>query len=231
MKTLALSYSISGNVVTLTGVNVPLSQILLIADATTGSVLYSIGGPAPTAYTQATNSTITLATAPGASDKLTIYYDNGTNPQNAPSTVTLGGGSAAIGTVGVTSLPALPTGGNTIGSVSLVGGNATAVKVDGSAVTQPVSISASSASSTSTFTATASGTILAANSNRKGVVLSSPSTNTGICYVTIGTTTTSSTAFSFVVNPGDIISLKGINNALTGIWSASSNALYVTELT
>jgi hypothetical protein len=62
------------------------------------------------------------------------------------------------------------------------------------------------------------------------VVLSSPSANTGYCYVTIGTTTTSSPAFSFVLNPGDIISLTGINNALTGIWSASSNTLYVTEL-
>jgi hypothetical protein len=125
MKTLAPTYSISGSTVTLTGVNVPLSQILLIADATTGSVLYSIGGPAPTDYTQATNSQITLATAPGSSDKLTIYYDNGTNPTNAPSTVTLGGGSAAIGTVGVSSLPALPAGSNSIGSVVNNGGTVT----------------------------------------------------------------------------------------------------------
>ena len=125
MKTLAPTYSIVGSTVTLTGVNVPLSQILLIADATTGSVLYSIGGPAPTAYTQATNSQITLATAPGGSDKLTIYYDNGTNPTNAPSTVTLGGGSAAIGTVGVSSLPALPAGSNSIGSVVNNGGTVT----------------------------------------------------------------------------------------------------------
>jgi len=40
----------------------------------------------------------------------------------------------------VSNLPALPTGTNTIGSVNVLGGNATAVKVDGSAVTQPVSI-------------------------------------------------------------------------------------------
>jgi hypothetical protein len=39
----------------------------------------------------------------------------------------------------VSNLPALPTGTNTIGSVNVLGGNATAVKVDGSAVTQPVS--------------------------------------------------------------------------------------------
>jgi hypothetical protein len=40
----------------------------------------------------------------------------------------------------ISNLPALPTGANTIGSVNVLGGNATAVKVDGSAVTQPVSI-------------------------------------------------------------------------------------------
>lgn len=40
----------------------------------------------------------------------------------------------------ISNLPALSTGTNTIGSVNVLGGNAAAVKVDGSAVTQPVSI-------------------------------------------------------------------------------------------
>ena len=60
----------------MTGVNVPLSQILLVSNATTGSVLYSMAGPAAASYTQATDSVITLASAPGATDKLTIYYDD-----------------------------------------------------------------------------------------------------------------------------------------------------------
>jgi hypothetical protein len=68
--------SFAGAVVTLTGVNVPLNQILLVANATTGVIHYSVSGPAPTSYTQATNSQITLATAPTAGDKLTIYYDD-----------------------------------------------------------------------------------------------------------------------------------------------------------
>ena len=51
-------------------------------------------------------------------------------------------GANAIGSVVVTTLPALPTGANTIGSVNVLGGNATAVKVDGSAVTQPISAAA-----------------------------------------------------------------------------------------
>lgn len=96
--------------------------------------------------------------------------------------------------------------------------------------TQPVSLAPSTGSTLTTFTSTTSAQILAANSNRRGVVLSSPSTNTGICYVVIGTGTASATAFSFTVNPGDIINLAGINNALTGIWSAGSQTLYVTEL-
>jgi hypothetical protein len=89
MKQLAANYSISGSTVTLAGVNVPLSQILLVSNATTGSVLYSVAGPAPSSYTQATNSTITLASAPGASDNLTIYYDDGVAPTNAPSSVSV----------------------------------------------------------------------------------------------------------------------------------------------
>jgi hypothetical protein len=67
----------AGAVVTLAGVNVQLSQILLVANATTGFIHYSVSGPAPTAYTQAASSQITLATAPTAGDKLTIYFDDG----------------------------------------------------------------------------------------------------------------------------------------------------------
>jgi len=77
MKQLAANYSISGSTVTLTGVNVPLNQILLISNATTGAVLYSMARPSPTSYTQAANSVITLASAPAGTDRLTIYYDDG----------------------------------------------------------------------------------------------------------------------------------------------------------
>lgn len=464
MKQLVASsnISINGNTVTLIGVSVPLSQILLISDATTGSVLYSIGGPAPISYTQGTNSSITLNTTPGSSDALTIYYDDGIAPVNAPTSVSVlnfpatqavsgmvtvsnpqttvsvsnfpstqavsvsalplpsGAATSANQTTAITSLASIdgktptlnadggspvhvnnfpatqtvsgtvgisgtvpvsgtfwpatqpvsalslplpsgaaqdgtdgtgitaPTGGSGIrgwlsgiyqklsaalavsqsgtwttgrtwnlasstdtvtaaisgtvpvsgtfwqttqpvnGTVTLAGGSATIGKVGidpanngvaisgtipvsgsvgvsslpanlgttslapayasitnfpssqavsgtvtlgaGSAAIGSVSISASSSSSPSTFTSTSSNSILASNSSRKGIVLSSPSANTGICYVTIGTTTTSSTAFSFLLNPGDIISLTGINNALTGIWSTSGNTLYVTEL-
>jgi hypothetical protein len=82
----------------------------------------------------------------------------------------------------------------------------------------------------STFTSVTSAQILAANSSRSGVLLSSPSSNTGACYVSIGSGTTSSTSFSFIVNPGDTVNVTGINTALTGLWSATGNTLYVTEI-
>ena len=77
MKQLVKTYSLNGAALTLTGVDVPLNQILLVANATTGVIHYSVSGPAPTNYTQGANSVITLATAPSAGDKLTIYYDDG----------------------------------------------------------------------------------------------------------------------------------------------------------
>jgi hypothetical protein len=111
MKKLLTNYSVSGNVLTLVGLDLPLNQILMVSNATTGNVLYSVGGPAPTNYVKndagSGNSKITLATAPGSTDKLTIFYDDGVAPINPPTTVTLGGGSSEIGTVGVSSLPAI----------------------------------------------------------------------------------------------------------------------------
>jgi len=80
--------TLNGAAVTLTGVNVPLSQILIVANATTGVLHYSISGPAPSSYTQATDSIITLATAPSAGDKLTIYYDDALPNSAASASVT-----------------------------------------------------------------------------------------------------------------------------------------------
>jgi predicted anti-sigma-YlaC factor YlaD len=89
MKQLLSTYSISGNVVTLTGVNRPKEAILAISDATTGAVLYSAQTGGATAYTQATNSTITLSTTPGSTDRLQIFYDDGVAASPAPSSVSV----------------------------------------------------------------------------------------------------------------------------------------------
>ena len=108
MKQLFTNYSISGSTITLTGLNIPLSQLLCIEDNTSGKELYATGSVAPTSYTQATNSTITVSVAPSANtDKLTIYYDDGVANSAPSSTVT-----ANAGTNLNTSALALESGGN-----------------------------------------------------------------------------------------------------------------------
>jgi len=85
MKQICTNYTfnVANAQITLVGVNVPLSQVLLIADATTGQILYDFAnGTGPQSYSQGTNSVITLkstANLAGASntDNLTIYYDDG----------------------------------------------------------------------------------------------------------------------------------------------------------
>jgi hypothetical protein len=121
MKTLCNNYSINGNAITLSGANVPVSQILLIANQTRGSFLYQIGGTPPSTYVQGTDSIFTLA-ATGAlsgTDKLAIYYDNGINPVNAPAVVGISG------TAQTTFSPdsPLPQGTNTIGITNPATGN------------------------------------------------------------------------------------------------------------
>lgn len=109
MKQLASNYSISGAAVTLSGVNVPLSQILLVSNATTGNVLYSMAGPSAAGYTQAASSVITLANVPSASDKLTIFYDDGVASANAPASVAVSNFPASqvvSGSVSVSNFPA-----------------------------------------------------------------------------------------------------------------------------
>ena len=76
MKTLVTNYTISGNDVTLVGINCPLEAIVEISDATTGALFYSprTGGIAH--YTQGNNSVVTLKSTPGAHDNLQILWED-----------------------------------------------------------------------------------------------------------------------------------------------------------
>lgn len=168
MKQLVKTYSLSGAALTLTGVNVPLNQILLVSNSTTGVVHYSISGPAPTNYTQGSNSTITLATAPGANDKLTIYFDDG-----------------------------IPNG-------------------------------STSASVTTFSSINASATILAANNNRKTVVLAN-SVNGSTYYILFGTGIASATNYSISLDAGDTATISGALFAFQGFGIGAGN-LNVTEI-
>jgi hypothetical protein len=86
MKQLATSYTFNSTAktVTLNGVNVPESQILLITGK--GKLLYSFAdGIGSAGYTQGTNSVITLQNSKGLinSDSLTIFYDDGLTDQQS----------------------------------------------------------------------------------------------------------------------------------------------------
>jgi hypothetical protein len=84
------SISVTGAVITMTGVNVPLSNILAITDlgVTPSALIYLPQGGVGqvTSYTQAANSVLTLAAAPSGNN-LQIIYDDGVESANAPTSV------------------------------------------------------------------------------------------------------------------------------------------------
>jgi len=84
MKQLATTYtfSASAKTVTLNGVNVPQGHVLLIVNATRGSIIYNFANSnlGATAYNQGANTTLTLAASTAGmadTDSLTIFYDDG----------------------------------------------------------------------------------------------------------------------------------------------------------
>jgi hypothetical protein len=88
MKQLLSTYTFNSvaKTVTLNGINIPVSQVLLIAGK--GNVLYSLAdGVGAAGYTQGVNSVITLQSVYDlvSLDPLTIYYDDGIDVVN-PST-------------------------------------------------------------------------------------------------------------------------------------------------
>ena len=92
MKQLAQSYSYNSGtrVLTLTGVNVPQGNLVSIYNATVNKRVYSVDQgfiDAISAYTQASNSAVTLRDGSGFSnsDIFNIVYDDG-----ATSTITIG---------------------------------------------------------------------------------------------------------------------------------------------
>ncbi len=138
--------------------------------------------------------------------------------------------------------PALGTAGTASADVITVQGIATmtALKVDGSAVTQPVSIAATvttaeTTSSTSTVTSVASSatnvSLLASNASRKGAAFYNDSTQ--LCYLKLGTTA-STTSYTLQIAAGsyyEIPSGKIYTGAIDGIWAAANGSMRITELT
>lgn len=115
----------------------------------------------------------------------------------------------------------------------------TRLLVDGSGVTQPVSVAATlttneAAASTATLTnvtsSASSTSILASNSSRKGMLLYNDSTSS--LYLKFGTTA-STTSFTVLIPPAGYYEMPGpkiYSGAIDGIWSSANGAARVTEL-
>lgn len=141
------TFSTSAKTITLTDLTtVRLDRLQLIVDATTNKILYNFADATVATATVATN-VVTLSALQGGEangDKLQIYYDalttdgsftDSTQPVSATSLPLPTGAATAV------KQPALGTAGTASADVLSVQGVAsmTALKVDGSAVTQPVS--------------------------------------------------------------------------------------------
>jgi hypothetical protein len=83
-------------------------------------------------------------------------------------------------------------------------------------------------SAISSFTSTSSATLLAANNSRKSAIITNE--GAGTLYVLIGSGTASATNYSVSLASGDVVTLNGVTQALTGIFGSAGTAR-VTELT
>jgi len=108
---------------------------------------------------------------------------------------------------------------------------ANALKVDGSAVTQPVITKRSSAGvQTSVASSASSVTILAANSNRLGATVYNDSTQ--ILYLLLGTGPASTSVYTVQLGSQSYYEVPfNFTGQLTGIWASANGNARVTELT
>jgi hypothetical protein len=97
----------------------------------------------------------------------------------------------------------------------------------GTNVIGSVNLPTSATSSITSFTSTSSAQVLAANANRKGVVLYNQ--GAGTCFVLLGTGTTSASANSVGLGASDAVTITGWTGAIQGIF-LTAGTLSVTEL-
>jgi hypothetical protein len=86
----------------------------------------------------------------------------------------------------------------------------------------------SGSSSLTSFTSSTSAQVLPSNSNRKIATIFNSTPNT--LYLSLGTTETSSTNYSFALGEKELLNLSGITTAIQGIYVTSGTAK-ITELT
>jgi hypothetical protein len=89
---------------------------------------------------------------------------------------------------------------------------------------------ATAATLTNVTSSTTSKTIVAANANRRGLIVFNDSTS--IMYLSYGTQTTSATAFSVKIAAGAsyLLDVPLYNGAMTGVWVTATGTARVTDI-
>ena len=83
-----------------------------------------------------------------------------------------------------------------------------------------------SATTISTFTSATSADVLTASAGRKGAVFYS--SGSGSSFLTLGTSATSSSAYSLIVSQNDIVTITGYTGKVTGL-TTDSAVLHITS--
>lgn len=97
----------------------------------------------------------------------------------------------------------------------------------------PIKRAADAASITSVAASTTSVTVLAANANRRGLLLHNLSSS-DTCYIRLGggTATNALGGHSFDLSPSYVYEdANGFTGAITAVWSSTNGGLNVTEMT
>lgn len=182
------------------------------------------------------------------STRLLVDGSGVTQPVSIATAPVLVAGSAIIGKVGIDQTTPGTTNKVSIGTDGTVAAtqsgvwtvqpgntaNTTAWKVDGSAVTQPISSTLDTASTSSVTSVASSATsvsILALTAGRKGAYFYNDSTQ--VLYLKFGGTASSS-SYTVQIGAGGFFEMPSkpvYTGAIDGIWASANGNLRITELT
>lgn len=192
-----------------TGLDSSASTTVNAQTTTTVAGIYS--GPLSGRYFR-----VRATTANAGSASIVAHFSS--NPTQMRS---IGATVVGVGTAGTPSGNLLTIQGHTSG---------TAVKTDGSATTQPVSMAASTGTLSSVSSSATSVTLLSSNSSRKGAVVFNDSAQ--VLYVGLTSSAVSSSSFSYKVSAGGTLELATpyYTGQINGIWAAASGSARITEL-
>ena len=135
-------------------------------------------------------------------------------------------GTAALGTVGVTTLPALATGANSIGTVGVTA--LPALPTGNNIIGQVKEYRAATSTNARVASLATTATLLAANANRNGATIYNESTAT--LYLKLGATA-SNVSYTIQIAAGGYYEVPAYySGIIDGIWATAQGAAQVTEV-